>query len=72
MVGGKFIISIRHGTGAPSRHVFPANVETTVTGAEVEGFDVFDVTPAKSAQSGNSQAGVTWTWLVLQAQSATC
>lgn len=28
--GGKVIISIRHGAGAPTRPVFPANLENTV------------------------------------------
>ncbi len=67
--GGKVIVSIRHGAGAPTRPVFPANVEDTVKWAEAAGFAIVDKTTTLSAQSGNHQAGVTWTWLVLQSQS---
>lgn len=68
-VGGKIFISIRHGPGAPSRPVFPANIQHTVRWAETVGFVVIDETTTQSVQFGNHQAGVTWTWLVLQAQS---
>lgn len=67
--GGKVIISIRHGAGAPTRPVFPANVEHSARWAETVGLFVVDETTTQSVQSGNHQAGVTWTWLVLQAQS---
>lgn len=67
--GGKVIISIRHGAGAPTRPVFLPNIENTVRWAEAVGFVVIDETKTRSIQSGNHQAGVTWTWLVLQAQS---
>ncbi|MEM9435371.1 MAG: class I SAM-dependent methyltransferase [Pseudomonadota bacterium] len=66
--GGKVIVSIRHGAGAPTRPVFPAHVENTVRWAKPAGFDVTEETTTQSVQSGNRQAGVTWTWLVLQAQ----
>lgn len=66
--GGKVVMSIRHGPGAPTRPVFPANVEDTVKWAEAVGFFILDVTTKQSVQSGNHHAGVTWTWLVLQAQ----
>ena len=66
--GGKVTMSIRHGEGAPTRPVFPANVEDTVKWAEVEGFIRVDEFIIQSVQSGNQEAGVTWTWLVLQAK----
>lgn len=66
--GGKVVVSIRHGPGAPTRPVFPANVADTVKWAEDAGFSIVDETATKSVQSGNDRAGVTWTWLVLQAQ----
>ncbi|WP_224815051.1 class I SAM-dependent methyltransferase [Hasllibacter sp. MH4015] len=66
--GGKVIMSIRHGAGAPTRPVFPANVENTVRWAQAVGLSAVDRTTSRSVQSGNRQAGVTWTWLVLQAQ----
>lgn len=68
--GGKVVISIRHGPGAPTRPVFPANVADTVRWAEAEGFFIVDETITQSVQSGNHKAGVTWTWLVLQAQTS--
>lgn len=71
--GGKVIFSIRHGAGAPTRPVFPANVADTVRWAKAEGFSKVDEVQTQSIQSGNRQTGVTWTWtwtwLVLQAQS---
>ena len=64
--GGKVIMSIRHGAGAPSRPVFPASVEDTVKWSEAQGFIKVDEFTAQSVQSGNQEEGVTWTWLVLQ------
>lgn len=67
--GGKVIMSIRHGAGAPTRPVFPANVENTVRWAQAVGLFAVDETKTQSVQSRNHQAGVTWSWLVLQAKS---
>ncbi|MEM9394197.1 MAG: class I SAM-dependent methyltransferase [Pseudomonadota bacterium] len=64
--GGKVIVSIRHGAGAPTRPVFPANVAATVTWAEDAGFTAVDTKTTQAVQRGNQQAGVTWTWLVLR------
>jgi len=65
--GGKVIMSIRHGAGAPTRPVFPAKVSDTVKWAEKQGLHKVDEVSTQSVQSGNHQAGVTWSWLVLQA-----
>ena len=66
--GGKVIMSIRHGAGAPTRPVCPANVADTVKWAEALGFCLVDEIKTQSVQPGNATAGVTWTWLVLHAQ----
>ena len=64
---GKIIMSIRHGAGAPTRPVFPANVSDTVKWAELQGFSKLDEVSTQSIQVQNHQAGVTWTWLAFQA-----
>ena len=64
---GKVIMSIRDGVGAPSRPVYPADVADTVKWAEAEGFSKKCEVVTQSVQALNHQAGVTWTWLVLQA-----
>jgi SAM-dependent methyltransferase len=64
--GGKIVMSIRHGAGAPTRPVFPAKVLETVKWAEARGLSKVDEVSTQSVQSGNHQVGVTWTWLVLQ------
>ena len=64
---GKIIMSLRHGAGAPTRPVFPANVSDTVKWAELQGFSKLDEVSTRSVQVQNHQAGVTWTWLVFQA-----
>ncbi|MEM6679742.1 MAG: class I SAM-dependent methyltransferase [Pseudomonadota bacterium] len=66
--GGNLIISIRHGPGGSTLPVFPADVADTIEWAVTAGFGTIDQIAAQSAQPGNRQAGVTWTWLVLQAE----
>ncbi|GAB5447379.1 class I SAM-dependent methyltransferase [Gymnodinialimonas sp.] len=66
--GGKVIMSVRHGAGAPTRPVFPANIDDTVRWSEGVGLFLVDQATTQSVQPGNHKAGVTWTWLVLQAQ----
>ncbi len=64
---GKIIISIRDGVGATTRPVYPADVSDTVKWAEAEGFTKQSEVVTPSVQPLNHQAGVAWTWLVLQA-----
>lgn len=65
--GCTVVISIRHGEGAPTRQVYPASVADAQFWAEQIGFKkVFEVS-TQSAQQYNRQAGVTWTWIALQA-----
>ncbi|MCQ0090237.1 methyltransferase domain-containing protein [Roseovarius sp. M141] len=65
--GGKIIMSIRHGAGAPTRPVYPANVSDTVKWAELQGFSKLSEVFTQSVQAQNYRAGISWTWLVLQA-----
>ncbi len=67
--GGKIIMSIRHGAGAPTRPVFPVRISDAVTWAALEGFSKCCEAPANSLQAGNQAEGVTWTWLVFQKRS---
>jgi SAM-dependent methyltransferase len=46
--GGLLIMSLRHGAGAPSRRVFPVDVESTMAGARENGFDIVRVSDAGS------------------------
>jgi len=63
---GKIVMSIRHGAGAPTRPVYPANVLNTLKYAEECGFSKVGEVFTQSTQYQNRQADVTWTWLVLQ------
>ena len=63
--GGKVILSLRHGPGAPGRPVYPIDVDQTVSAAGDAGFTVLERVAAPSIQPGNIANGVTWTWLVL-------
>ena len=67
-LSGTLIISVRHGPGAPSRPVFPADVEHTISLARREKFALRFQTMAPSIQNANRDAGVTWTWLVFTAR----
>lgn len=66
--GGKIIMSIRQGAGAPTRPVYPTSVSDTVRWAELQGFSKLSEVSTQSVQAQNHQAGVTWTWLVFKAQ----
>jgi SAM-dependent methyltransferase len=66
---GKIILSIRHGAGAPTRPVYPANISDTLKWAEQQGFLNLTEVSVRSVQDQNRQTDVTWTWLVLQAHS---
>ena len=68
---GKIIMSLRHGDGAPSRPVFPANVQETIRHAEGHRFRKLHQVEASSAQEGNRRNKVSWTWLVLQRNNDT-
>ena len=66
-MSGTLIMSVRHGPGAASRPVFPADVEHTISLAQHESFVLQFQTKAPSVQKANRDAGVTWTWLVFEA-----
>lgn len=66
-VGGRVIISVRHGPGAATRPCFPATDTETIDMAKQCGLTLIDSRHAPSIQKGNRYAGVTWTWLVLTA-----
>ncbi|PVM85791.1 class I SAM-dependent methyltransferase [Caulobacter endophyticus] len=65
--GGVLVMSLRHGPGAPSRPVWPVDVEATVELAEAAGLRLVHRVAAGSVQAGNQAAGVTWTWVCLEA-----
>lgn len=64
--GGVLIMSLRHGPGAPSRPVWPVDVEATVALARDAGLRLVHRVEAASVQAGNQAAGVTWTWVCLE------
>ena len=66
-MSGTLIMSVRHGPGALSRSVFPADVEHTISLARCEKFTLRFQTMAPSIQKANRDAGVTWSWLVFEA-----
>ncbi len=65
--GGVLIMSLRHGPGAPSRPVWPVDVEATIVLAEGVGLTLVHCAEAASVQAGNQAAGVTWTWVCFEA-----
>ena len=64
--GGKIIMSLRHGPGAPTRRVFPVATSATRALAGSFGFFALREVAMPSIQQQNQENGVTWTWLVLQ------
>jgi SAM-dependent methyltransferase len=65
--GGTMILSIRTGPGAPDRKVYPARAADTLAWAEEAGFRCVFAADAPSVQEANRAAGVSWTWLGLEA-----
>lgn len=65
--GGRVVMSLRHGTGAPSRPVYPVRPAETQALAKACGFTKLHEATAASAQPGNRAAAVGWTWLVFEA-----
>lgn len=64
--GGKIIMSLRHGPGAPTRQVFPVNTPATRALAGSFCLSALREVAMPSNQQQNQDNGVTWTWLVLQ------
>ena len=63
--GGRVIMSLRHGPGAPGRPCYPASPEDVIGLAEGEGLRLVARRESMSIQQRNRDAGVTWTWLCL-------
>lgn len=66
-VGGRLVLSIRHGPGAEPRTCFAASADDTIELARRNGFGLLARRQAESVQARNRDAGVTWTWLVFLA-----
>ena len=64
--GGVLIMSLRHGPGAPSRPVWPVDVEATVALARDAGLRLVHRAESASVQAGNQAVGVTWTLVCLE------
>lgn len=65
---GVLVMSLRHGPGAPSRPVWPVDVQATVALARDAGLRLVHRAEAASVQAGNQAAGVTWTWVCFEGQ----
>ena len=65
-IGGRLIVSLRHGPGGEGRRVFPISVDATLAEALRAGLIVQHRVEAPSIQAGNRALGVSWTWLVLE------
>lgn len=65
--GGTMVLSIRNGPGAPGRKVYPARAADTLAWAAAADFRCVFATDAPSVQEANRAAGVSWTWLGLEA-----
>ena len=64
---GRVVLSVRAGPGAPDRPGFAAQIAQTLDWAPGAGFVLRAELSAASVQRQNRQAGVGWTWLVLEA-----
>lgn len=65
--GGRCVLSLRHGPGAPNRPCYPASPDQLIAIAERERLDLMALRESQSIQQKNRDAGVTWTWLCLAA-----
>ena len=61
--GGRIVLSLRHGPGAPSRACYPVSAAEMIGSAEREGLRLEAQRDCPSIQKSNRDAGVTWTWL---------
>ncbi len=64
-VGGRVLLYLRHGPGAPDRPVWPIVSEQTIAYSLEAGFRVARLLRVPSVSVENRAAGVDWTWLVL-------
>lgn len=64
--GGRLIMSLRHGSGAGGRRVFPIDPSKTVSIAQACGLQLIRRREAGSIQPGNQSMGVRWTWLAFE------
>jgi len=69
--GGRILLSLRHGPGAPGRPCYPVSPDALIALAEREGLRLLARRERQSIQQKNRDAGVTWTWLCLAASEST-
>ncbi len=62
--GGRLVLSLRHGPGAPGQLIFEPTVDEAIDLAAASGFSLVWSEPRESIQDWNRAAGVTWTWMV--------
>lgn len=65
--GGRLILSLRHGPGAPRRPCYPASPGQIIRAAADARLDLTARRESASIQQKNRDAGVTWTWLCFDA-----
>lgn len=65
--GGRLILSLRHGPGAPARPCYPPSPQQLIETAAGEGLRLLERRESSSVQQKNRERGVTWTWLSLAA-----
>lgn len=64
--GGRIIMNLRHGQDDPARGLFTPDPDETIAAAGRSGLSVQAFRKAESIQKQNRDAGISWTWLVLQ------
>ena len=68
--GGRLILALRHGPGAPGRSAFPISDTQTMASAVGYGLMLLRCMQTESHQAANRSLGVHWTWMAFERPSA--
>jgi SAM-dependent methyltransferase len=68
--GGRLILALRHGPGAPGRSAFPISDTQTMASAAGCGLTLLRCVQTESHQAANRSLGVHWTWMAFERPSA--
>lgn len=64
--GGRLVLALRHGPGAPGRPALPISDAETIASAAACGLMVLRCVETASHQAANQALGVHWTWMMFE------